>query len=175
MSFPWLNARSHFSLGESLAEPADLVKAAKEAGLDSVLLCDTMTVSGMPELFTAAKKAGIKPMIGVRLRVVDELTFDRKDKARPYYLRALILDDRGWRATLGLLSKAFDAAHFYEVARLTLPEIVEAYRDGGACLTLGDAYGALEAGKGGAVGEACRAAGVPLYADSDAARRAAGG
>jgi len=169
MSLPWLNARSHFSLGESLATPKELVEAAAKAGLTAICLTDTMTVSGMPELFTAAQKAGVKPMIGVRLRIVPELVRDKKlakrQRAQSYFLRALILDETGWTKTLGLLSTAFDEEHFYERPRLLLRDVLEAYRGGGVVLTLGDAYSALQAGTGKAVGEGCRDYGIPLYAD----------
>lgn len=167
MKIPWLNARSHFSVGESLARPKALVEQALAAGLPAILLTDTMTVSGMPELFSAAKGKPIKPMIGCRLRVVDELTRERKAKKRnpPYYLRVIVLDDTGWRNLLGLLSLAFDDDHFYEVPRLLLDDVVAACGKGGLVLTLGDAYSALQRGKASAVIDACRAALVPLYAD----------
>lgn len=162
-----MNARSHFSIGESLATPAELVQAAVDAKLSSVCLTDTMSVTGMPELFTAAVKAGIKPMIGVRLRVVRELTHSRAEakRDRGHFLRALILDEKGWEKTLGLLSLAFDADHFYERPRLLLRDVLEAYRGGGAIITLGDAYGALGAGQAIETIEGCREHGIPLYAD----------
>lgn len=173
MSLPWLNGRSHFSIGESLATPEDLVKAAQAAGLPGVLLCDTMTISGMPEFFTAARKAGIKPMLGVRLRIVDDMGFDpdtgRPDKAlvkkhRAWFLRALVVDETGLAAIMALLSKSFDEAHFYAVPRLLLPEVIEAARGGGLILTLGDAYGARNHQVAATI-EGCREAGIPLYAD----------
>jgi DNA polymerase III subunit alpha len=167
VKLPWLNSRSHFSVGESLAEPPKLVEQALAAGLPAILLTDTMTVSGMPELFTAAKGKPITPIIGARLRIVQNLDRERKARKRnpPYFLRAIVLDERGWMALLGLLSTAFDEDHFYEVPRLLLDEVVEACREGGLILTLGDAYGALQRGKARDVLEGCRNAGVPLYAD----------
>jgi DNA polymerase III subunit alpha len=167
VTLPWLNARSHFSVGESLARPKELVNQAVAAGCPAILLTDTMTISGMPELFAAAKDKPIKAMIGCRLRVVENLVKERKEKKRnpPYFLRAIVLNDTGWRSLLGLLSLAFDDDHFYEVPRLLLSEVVEACKAGGLVLTLGDAYSALERGKAQAVVDACRAAAVPLYAD----------
>ena len=167
MNLPWLNARSHFSVGESLAEPRTLVTQALAAGLPGVLLTDTMTVSGMPELFTAAKGQPIAPIIGARLRIVQTLDKERKARKRnpPYFLRAIVLDERGWRALLGLLSLAFDEDHFYEVPRLLLDDVLEACRGGGLALTLGDAYGAFQRGRARDVIAGCRNAGVPLYAD----------
>jgi DNA polymerase-3 subunit alpha len=168
MSFPWLNARSHFSVGESLAEPAALAKTADQLGLSGILLSDTMSVSGMPELFTSASKLACKPMIGVRLRVVRGLEKDKAaaKKDQPMFLRALVLDQRGWDATLGLLSRAFDDDHFYSVPRLLLADVIAAYAPGGAALTLGDTYGALSQGRGAEVVKACRDAGIPLYAET---------
>lgn len=167
MKLPWLNARSHFSVGESLARPQVLAQQAIEAGIPALLLTDTMTVSGMPELFSAAKGKGLQPIIGCRLRVVESLDKERKAKKRnpPYFLRAIVLDERGWRTLLSLLSLAFDEDHFYEVPRLLLDEVVQACAQGGLVLTLGDAYGALERGKAQGVIDACRAHDVPLYAD----------
>jgi DNA polymerase-3 subunit alpha len=148
----FINTRSHFSLGESLLTPTEITEEALKCGATSVVLCDTMRITGMVELVEACKKNKIKPIIGARLRIVDTLTFDKDSKKtnKPYYLRVIVKTEAGYRAVLTLLSRAFDAEHFYEVPRLLLSDVAEVMGGAGvdaSIVTLGDFYGAAVASK----------------------------
>lgn len=148
-----LNTRSHFSIGESLLRPKQIVEEAVKAGVSAIALSDTMTVCAMPELFNSAKEQGVKAIIGVRLRIVDELFTERKlrRKFRPYYLRAIALTKGGFDAISALLSRSHQEDHFYEVPRLLLSDVVEILGSapaGSVLVTLGDTYSAISAGKG---------------------------
>ena len=115
-----INCRSHFSLGESLLTPSQIVDLYAAKGATAIALTDTARISGMPEFVSACKAKSIKPIIGARLRIVNELTMDRDSKKtnKPYYLRVLIKTEPGYRALLKLLSRSFDENHFYEVRKV---------------------------------------------------------
>ena len=59
-----LRAASAFSFLDSASLPEDLVFQAAEQDLPSVALVDTNGVYGAPRFYTAAKKAGIKALVG---------------------------------------------------------------------------------------------------------------
>lgn len=159
-----LNARSHFSIGESLLDPKVIVAEYAAKGATAIALTDTMRISGIPALVEACREKGINQIVGVRLRIVPALLREKKAKNnRPYYLRLLVRNEAGYRAMLRLLSRAFDADHFYEAPRLLLSDVCEvmgsAGNDASICL-LGDFYGAHSARQGRAVALALRDAGI---------------
>lgn len=62
-------ARTHFSVGESILQPDDLLKQAKEVGYTHVAIADTMSVSAVIDLAKSSKKAGVEVITGCTLRV----------------------------------------------------------------------------------------------------------
>ena len=165
-----LNCRSHFSLGESLLTPTQIVELYAAKGATALALTDTMRISGMAEFVSACKKHGVKPIIGARLRIVEALTHDKAAKRsnKPYFLRALVRTEAGYRALLKLLSLAYDDEHFYEVPRLTLGDVCDllgSAGDAASIVLLGDFYGVHAAGKALDVVSALHAANVPVASE----------
>ena len=76
-----LSVRSDFSIGESMLQVNHIIEKAVEHGYESVALMDTMSLHAMVEFTNAAKKKGIKPIIGCRLRVYDDPTYRKPSKA----------------------------------------------------------------------------------------------
>jgi nucleotidyltransferase/DNA polymerase involved in DNA repair len=64
-----LRGHSHYSFLDSTLSPAALVTLAKRNGLQAVALTDTGNLHGAVEFVQAAKKSGIKPILGAELRV----------------------------------------------------------------------------------------------------------
>ncbi len=63
--FVHLHVHSHYSLLDGLPKIDDLVRRTKELGMDAVALTDHGNLYGAVEFFKSAKKAGIKPILGV--------------------------------------------------------------------------------------------------------------
>jgi DNA-directed DNA polymerase III PolC len=63
---------SHYSVLDSTLSPSAIVRLAKENGLPAVAMTDTGNLHGAAEFALAAKEAGVKPIIGVELRVSDQ-------------------------------------------------------------------------------------------------------
>jgi len=128
-----LGSRSDFSLGESMLQIEHLVADAKEKGYESVTLMDTMSLNGLVDFSNRCKKAGIKPVIGCRIRVVADPTYRKppkasgeKEKPNPMFmLKAYVVDERGIHSLMKLLSKAFSEEFFYYHARVGMNEIME--------------------------------------------------
>lgn len=69
MDFTPLDVKSSYSLLKSPTRISDLVTAAKERGYMALALTDENVLYGAVEFYNAAKKAGIKPIFGLRLVV----------------------------------------------------------------------------------------------------------
>lgn len=115
---PLLGFRTHFSIGESVLTPDDIVEIATEAGAKSFAVCDTMNVSCMVELTKKAVKAGLRPLVGVRLRIVPSLDREKGSNRDAVYIKAYPKDEEGMVQLYKLLTKAFEEDHFYELPRL---------------------------------------------------------
>lgn len=119
-----LAARSDFSIGESILSAQSLVDAAASLGEKAVALTDTMCVTGVIDFTNRAKKAGIKPIIGARLRLTDDPTWrpekgqKKKDMPRAYFLTAYALSERGIQALYRLLTLGNSEDRFYYVPKL---------------------------------------------------------
>ncbi|MCC4339120.1 DNA polymerase III subunit alpha [Limosilactobacillus reuteri] len=74
MDFTPLDVKSSYSLLKSPTRISDLVTTAKERGYKALALTDENVLYGAVEFYNAAKKAGIKPIFGLRLVVASNET-----------------------------------------------------------------------------------------------------
>jgi DNA polymerase-3 subunit alpha len=140
-----LAVRSDFSIGKSLLQVDHIVSKAKELGYESVALVDEMSLHAMVDFSQRAKKAGIKPIIGCAVRVVDDPTYRKPPKAsgekekpnRGYTLKVYAKDERGVAGLIKLLSKANSPDYFYYVSRVGLEDVLKLE---GVVVTTGDFF-----------------------------------
>ena len=146
-----IGAKSHFSIGESTLSVKDIVNTAKEAGFASVALADTMSISGLVELTTKAKEAGIKPIIGVRLNMVDDPTYRKPSKAsgekakdnHTVYPKVYAKTEEGLKRLMRLLTRANADDYFYKVPQLGWGDLLAELDGEHLLFTSGDVWGAL--------------------------------
>ena len=141
--FHALGVRSDFSIGESSLQIPDIIALAKEGGCESVAIVDMMTVSSMPLYFEKLKAAGIKPIVGCRIRVYKDPTRRKVEKREPpnsfYVLKVYVLNEAGLKSLMRLLSKANAPEYFYYHSRCGLDDVLALDADGIAVST-GDFY-----------------------------------
>lgn len=143
-----LGARSHFSIGESMLSPKAIVKHAVSVGAESVALVDTMTISGMVDFVSEAKKTGIKSVVGCRLRVVQDPTYRKPKKSSgekllpnpEWYPKVYVKNDEGMTDLIKLLSKANTEEYFYYTPRIGLDDLLETLLKGNLVFSTGDFY-----------------------------------
>jgi DNA polymerase-3 subunit alpha len=129
-----LAARSTFSIGESILTVEELIDQAKLAGATAVGLTDTMSVTGLIDFTNRAKKAEIKPIVGCRLRLVDDHNW-RKPKGEKsklpgeWFVTYYVRSEKGLVALFKLLSLANDEAHFYYTAKLGIQDFLDTLGD----------------------------------------------
>jgi DNA polymerase III subunit alpha len=125
-----LAARSDFSLGESILDAEAIIAEAKRVGENVVAITDTMSVTSMVDFTNRAKKAEIKPIIGCRLRLVDDVTWKKvrgvKGTPPDYYLTWYVLSEKGLTALYKLLSRANAEDRFYMNAKIGFDDLFDA-------------------------------------------------
>jgi DNA polymerase-3 subunit alpha len=140
-----LSVRSDFSVGQSLLQVDHIIDNAKKHGYESVALVDDMSIHNMVDFSNRCKKAGIKPIIGCRLRVVDDPTYRKPGKASGIkevpnplvMIKVYAVDERGISGLLKLLSKANSKDYFYYHSRVGWQDVMELE---GVIVTTGDFF-----------------------------------
>jgi len=116
MAFANLHGHSHYSLLDGFGSPGDIVKRAKELGYSAVALTDHGVTYGLTEFYKAARKAGIKPVLGCELYVARRTRFDRDSKldTKPYHLIVLAKNNTGYQNLLKLVTQAHLEGFYYK-------------------------------------------------------------
>jgi error-prone DNA polymerase len=154
--FAELAARSHFSFLEGSASPRDLVEVAARLEIGSLGLCDRNGLYGAVGFIEAARKAGIRPVVGVELDLVDAGR-----------IRLLARGRRGYRQ----LCRAISAAQLAGVKgqpRLRITGLTDEEPDGDGELALDAGGRSLEEEAWGCV----LSEGLPQAADAMLPRQA---
>ena len=73
-AFVHLNVHTEYSLIDGLIRVDDLVHAAVTAGMPAVAITEQGNLFSAVKFYRAAEDAGIKPVIGVQIRLLDDKT-----------------------------------------------------------------------------------------------------
>ncbi|HEY6842799.1 MAG TPA: PHP domain-containing protein, partial [Thermoanaerobaculia bacterium] len=125
-----LRAASAFSFLDGASLPEDLIFSAAQKDVPAMALVDTNGVYGAPRFYGAAKKAGIKALVGAEL-VLSEQRAASGERA------TVLVENREGYKNLCKLITAGAAGREKGKARFTW-ERIEQYADGLHCLTRGD-------------------------------------
>lgn len=90
---------SSFTLLESPTKVKDLAENAKKKGYSALALTDVNITYGLVNFYKAAKETGIKPLLGMQLRINGLV-----DQANKYDLIVIAKDDQGYKSILRLSS-----------------------------------------------------------------------
>lgn len=113
--FVHLHVRSMYSLYDSLGDLKDIVKKAKELGMDAVGLTDRAGMYAAVEFYQAAKKEEIKPIIGVEVNVAKDRLTDKRARVddQAYKLTLLAENNAGYQNLLKIVSQSFLEGFYY--------------------------------------------------------------
>lgn len=149
MGFVHLHVHSEYSLLDGACRINNLVDATAEMGQTAVAITDHGVMYGAVDFYKAAKRRGIKPIIGCEMYVAKRTRFDKIHEldAENYHLVLLCRDNVGYQNLIALVSKAWTEG-FYRKPRVDY-ELLEKYSEGlialSACLA-GEIPHALMAG-----------------------------
>ncbi|MDD5043501.1 MAG: DNA polymerase III subunit alpha [Patescibacteria group bacterium] len=138
MEFVHLHLHSHYSLLDGLSKIDDLVLRAKDYNMKSLALTDHGVLYGAVEFYQKAKKAGIKPIIGVETYMAPNGRHSKNIKTdeRPYHLVLLAYNNQGYKNLLKIVTIAHLEGFYYK-PRIDW-EVLEQYHEGliatSACL-----------------------------------------
>ena len=99
--FVHLRLHSEYSLVDGLVRVKPLVARAAELAMPAVALTDFSNFFALIKFYKAARAAGIKPIIGADLAVLEEADSD------PYNLLFLVADQQGYQNLTALISRAW--------------------------------------------------------------------
>ena len=133
MSFTHLHVHSYYSLMDGLNSPADLVKAAKDAGQTALAITDHGTLSSHREMQIACAEQGIKPILGVEAYISPTDRFDRSSKTdksiQAYNHIILLAKNKKGLENINLLQEIAWNEGFYHKPRIDR-EILFQYKEG---------------------------------------------
>ena len=98
--FVELGLASCFSFLRGASEAVDLVRTAWEQGYDAIGIADLNSFAGVVRLHVEARKAGLKPIVGVRLALVTGEEFLAYPRNRDAYGRLCRLISKGRMQTV---------------------------------------------------------------------------
>ena len=89
--FVHLHVHSEFSLLDGLSRIPEMTQRVADQGMPALALTDHGSMYGVIPFHAAAKKAGIKPIIGIEAYVAPRGMADKEGKADAYYHHMILL------------------------------------------------------------------------------------
>ncbi|PIP29953.1 DNA polymerase III subunit alpha [Candidatus Jorgensenbacteria bacterium CG23_combo_of_CG06-09_8_20_14_all_54_14] len=114
--FVHLHVHSHYSLLDGLAKIDDLIARAKELSMEALALTDHGNLYGAVEFYKKAKRAGVKPILGVETYLAPNGRLSKRprlDETR-YHLTLLAKNETGWRNLLSLVTASYLEGFYYK-------------------------------------------------------------
>ena len=128
--FVHLHVHSEFSLLDGASRVEDIVKRVKELGMEAVAVTDHGNMCCAVKFYLAAKKSGIKPIIGCEMYLAPRTRFDketRQDRS-PYHISVIAKNQKGYQNLLTLVTLS-NTEGFYQKPRVD-KELLEKHREG---------------------------------------------
>ncbi len=134
MAFVHLHNHTQYSILDGACQTDKLVKQAQQYGMPAVAMTDHGNMFGTIDFINQAKKAGIKPIVGMEAYLVDHDYDDPESKNDTrYHLILLVKNETGYKNLMKLSSYAFTKGYYYKprVSKTLLKQ----YSEGLICLS----------------------------------------
>lgn len=114
--FVHLHTHSHYSLLDGLAKIDQLIHRTKELGMDALALTDHGVMYGTIEFYQKAKKAGLKPILGVEAYLAPRKITDKVPKVDSTYYHQILWAENyeGYQNLLKLVSISHLEGMYYK-------------------------------------------------------------
>ena len=132
--FVHLHIHTEYSLLDGACRIDQLMDRVKECGQSAIAITDHGVMYGCVQFYKAAKKAGIKPIIGCEVYVATRTRFDKVNKIDGNnHLILLCKNETGYKNLIKMVSAAF-VEGFYSKPRVD-KQLLEQYHEGLICLS----------------------------------------
>ena len=115
--FAHLHLHSQYSLLDGAARIDDLVRRAADLGMPAMALTDHGNMCGAVKFFEAARKAGVKPIIGCEVYVAQGSRHDRGSSgssgSRSWHMLLLAENAKGYHNLCELVTAGFTEGMYY--------------------------------------------------------------
>lgn len=101
-SFVHLRLHSEYSLVDGIVRIKPLVQQVAELSMPAVALTDVTNFFGLVKFYKAAQNAGIKPICGADLHVLNAI-----EDGAPSWVTLLVMNQQGYRNLTKLISRAY--------------------------------------------------------------------
>ncbi len=139
MEFTHLHVHTEYSLLDGSSKINELIARTKQLGMDSIAITDHGVMYGVIDFYKAAKKQGIRPIIGCEVYVAPNSRFDREtggESGKYNHLVLLAENNTGYQNLIKIVSRGFTEGFYYK-PRIDI-ELLEEYHEGlialSACL-----------------------------------------
>ncbi|HQG03788.1 MAG TPA: DNA polymerase III subunit alpha [Thermoleophilia bacterium] len=112
--FVHLHVHSEYSLLDGACRLPALVSRVQELGMPAVAVTDHGTLGAAVQFYTAATKAGVKPIIGLEAYVVGDRRARAGVKERYAHLTLLARDLEGYHNLVKLSTRAYLEGYYYK-------------------------------------------------------------
>jgi DNA polymerase-3 subunit alpha len=112
--FVHLHNHSDYSLLDGASPIAGMVRRAAELQMPALALTDHGAMFGAVEFYQEARKAGVKPLVGMEAYVTRGRLTDREAGDTAHHLVLLARDERGFRNLMRLASLAYLEGFYYK-------------------------------------------------------------
>lgn len=114
--FVHLHLHTEYSLLDGFTRIDRLFDKVKASGMDAVAITDHGVMFGAVDFYKAAKRAGVKPIIGCEVYVAKRSRFDKDPQFDKYagHLVLLVKDEVGYKNLVKLVSSGYTEGFYYK-------------------------------------------------------------
>ncbi len=114
--FIHLHTHSHYSLLNALPQIPELIRAAKDDGMDALALTDSGNLYGAIKFYKACKNADIRPIIGLDAYMAIRTRFDKQSGIdnRRHRLVLLAKNKKGYQNLIKIVTASFMEGFYYK-------------------------------------------------------------
>ncbi len=135
MAFTHLHVHTEYSLLDGAARIKDVVRRAKELGMDSLAITDHGVMFGVVDFYKECKKQGIRPIIGCEVYTAKRKMTDKdveKDKHQGHLI-LLAKNEQGYKNLIKIVSLGFTKGYYYK-PRID-KDVLREHNEGLICLS----------------------------------------
>lgn len=134
MSFVHLHNHTQYSLLDGACRVDRMVKLAREMNMPAVAITDHGNLFGVIDFYNSAKKAGIKPIIGIEAYIINgDISSEHSKNELRHHLILLAQNQKGYQNLMKLSSESYIEGFYYK-PRID-KKLLQQYSEGLICLS----------------------------------------